>query len=157
MVRESGRLVAIEPGHLWLATIQRTTCQSCQARSGCGQRLLSSLAQTEGLLKVPLLDQSADNFRIGDELEIGIEEAVLVKASLLAYMLPLLFLLVASALGQYGFGEPGAIVGGLLGLLAGGVLVRWHGHRACVSEYQPQLLSSGTKSQPSDPINVHQL
>ena len=38
MLEETGTVVKIEPDALWVETVQTTTCGSCSARRGCGQR-----------------------------------------------------------------------------------------------------------------------
>ncbi|MCV6615035.1 MAG: SoxR reducing system RseC family protein, partial [Cellvibrionaceae bacterium] len=122
---------------------------------GCGQHLLSALGEREGLLKVPLKKARAEDFEMGQEVVIGIAEQALLKASGTAYIVPLLSLLLLTGLGQYWAGEAGAIGGALVGILLGAAGVAWYSRqRACVSEYQPQLLSTGTNSAGGDPIKL---
>ncbi|MBF2948649.1 transcriptional regulator, partial [Pseudomonas aeruginosa] len=37
MIEEQGRVVATEPGAVWVETVCRSTCSSCSANAGCGQ------------------------------------------------------------------------------------------------------------------------
>jgi len=41
MLRESGRVVAIESDAVWVETIRSSLCGSCAAKAGCGQDYLT--------------------------------------------------------------------------------------------------------------------
>lgn len=42
MITETGKVVAEKGERVWVQTIRASACQSCAARSGCGQRVLAS-------------------------------------------------------------------------------------------------------------------
>lgn len=88
MLTETGNIVAVEPEGLWVETIQRSTCGSCAARSGCGQHLLAQLTGRNSYLWVSLQGRDAGRYRIGDTITLGIPEAVVANGSLLVYLLP---------------------------------------------------------------------
>ncbi|MBB6523709.1 SoxR reducing system RseC family protein [Pseudoteredinibacter isoporae] len=141
MIQEDGRIIAVADDHLWLQTTQKTTCDSCQGRHACGQRLLQNLNESHGLLKVPLMDAAATAFKQGETVTIGIEESTLLRATMMAYLMPLILLLVLAFAGQQLGGELLSILGALSGLAVGGLWVR---HRLskedCHSRFQPRLL-----------------
>ncbi|GAA6153707.1 SoxR reducing system RseC family protein [Pseudoteredinibacter isoporae] len=141
MIREDGRIIAVADDHLWLQTTQKTTCDSCLGRHACGQRLLQNLNESHGLLKVPLLDAVGDTYRQGETVTIGIEESTLLRATMLAYLMPLFLLMLMAFVGQQLGGELLSIIGALLGLGGGALWVR---HRLskedCHSRFQPRLL-----------------
>ena len=126
MLREQGRVVAVESGAVWVETIQKSVCGGCAAKSGCGQRLLASLGVQPNYLKVLLANDGVPNrYNVGDVITIGIPEQAVVKASLLAYLLPLIVFVFFTAGAHVLFNsDPLSIIVGTVGLLAGGVLVR---------------------------------
>lgn len=123
MIEEHGRVVAIEAGAVWVETLRKSTCSSCSASSGCGQGLMDKLGvgHKRGLVRA-LCDLSVD---VGDSVVIGIREDLLVRGSLLLYLLPLVGLFCIALLAQaLGASEPQIIIAGLSGLALGWVLVR---------------------------------
>ena len=47
MIEEQGRVVALEPGAVWVETRRKSTCSGCSARNGCGQGLMDQLGVRE--------------------------------------------------------------------------------------------------------------
>ncbi|MEX1033333.1 MAG: SoxR reducing system RseC family protein [Cellvibrionaceae bacterium] len=125
MLTETGRIMAVDKDHLWVETINRSTCGSCVAEKGCGQSLLARWAAKSAYMKVLLDGRDPRAFNINDTVSIGIPEDVVVKSSLIIYCLPILLLLVGGAIGQYTVGsENASILAALTGLLVGGLLVK---------------------------------
>ena len=140
MIEEQGRVLSVEPGAVWVETVRRSTCGSCQARAGCGQALLHKVASRsrQGFVRV-LTDRS---HQIGEEVVIGIPEQAVVSGSTWVYLVPLaglfLFALLAQALS---LAEPWIIVAAGAGLLLGLLTVRLQGRRhAGDPRFQPQVL-----------------
>jgi sigma-E factor negative regulatory protein RseC len=81
---------------------------------------------------------------IGDTVEIDVPDDVILQASVMVYLVPLLMLIVGMFLGSWlSPGDPGAIFGGLLGLLAGAGIVRWHAaHVRNDGRIQPRVVDS---------------
>jgi len=127
MITETGRVVSIESDCLWVETIQRSTCEACSAKSGCGQRLVAEWDGKTNFVRVLLDGRSSERYQLHDLITIGIPERVVANGSLLVYLTPLVAMLLALGLADgVAVGELGAIVFGLSGLVAGGVLVRAH-------------------------------
>jgi len=126
-------VVALEADGLWVETIRRSTCGSCSARKGCGHGLLNRLADgRRGYIRVLPGDQSIQGLKVNDQVIIGIPEAVILRGSFIAYVLPILAMLagaVAAVAWLPGVGELAALPGAATGLLLGFLLVRWHGVR----------------------------
>ncbi|MEO4047461.1 SoxR reducing system RseC family protein [Pseudomonas sp. CAU 1711] len=140
MIEEQGRVVAIEPGAVWVETRRRSTCSSCSASAGCGQGLMDKLGvgRERGLVRA-LCDL---RLQVGDPVVIGVREDLLLRGSLLVYLLPL-FCLFAAALPAQGMGldEPLVIGAALVGFAAGWLLVRWRSRAiADRPELQPVVL-----------------
>ena len=123
MIEESVKVLDIQADYLWVEGIQRSACQSCTAQQGCGQSLLARFTAHPVRLQVSLDGREASSFYVGQNVTIGIADHVVVRGSLLIYLLPLLLLLLGIWLGDTLFAnEPAAIVCGLLALLGGGFL-----------------------------------
>ncbi|MEM9256819.1 MAG: SoxR reducing system RseC family protein [Pseudomonadota bacterium] len=154
MLTETGRIVALDDDAVWVETVRKTTCGSCAAQKGCGHGLINKLGEgRRGYVKVLTGDVAIANCRIDDEAEISIPEDVIVRGSLVAYLLPLLSMLAAAIAGAQWFPESAdgaAAIGAVLGLGVGFVLVRLHAmkHRHD-PRYQPVLMRVRTPLSPS--------
>lgn len=141
MIEELGRVLSVEQGAVWVETIRRSACNSCQARAGCGQSLLQRLGggARQGFIRV-LDDRSC---QVGDEIIIGVPENAVVRGSSLIYMVPLLALFVSALLAQAaGLGEPLIILAGISGLALGFVAIRWHtGRLSSDPGFTPRVIS----------------
>ncbi|VXC52422.1 Positive regulator of sigma E, RseC/MucC [Pseudomonas sp. 8Z] len=128
MIEEQGRVVAVEPGVVWVETLRKSTCSACSANAACGQGLMERLGVGRQRGYVRAL--STLHLRVGDVVVIGVGEQLLVRSSLLVYLFPLLALLACSvAADAAGLAEPLAILSGLVGLLTSWLLVRRHALR----------------------------
>ncbi|HEY7883403.1 MAG TPA: SoxR reducing system RseC family protein [Cellvibrionaceae bacterium] len=144
MLKESGRIVAVESEGLWVETIQRSTCGSCAARSGCGQSLLARFGGHSSYLWVSLQGREPSDFHVGDDISLGVHEEVVAQGSLLVYLLPLITMVAATVAAHNLFALEGlTILAGLAGLLAGGGWVRWRAYQTRHdSRLQPVLLDN---------------
>ena len=149
MIKERGRVVALESNSVWVETIQQSSCGSCSATKGCGQKLwLKAGYKSVGHIRVLLQDHDPAAFKIDDYVEIGIAEHVISKGSVLVYMVPLLGLLGGAMLGDnsgLSFGvdtEAASVSLGLLGLVVGGAVVRMHSFLSKNDKrFQPVVIS----------------
>ena len=139
MIEESGRVVAVRPGLAWVEITRRSACGTCDASSGCGTAVVAKLFSD----KVNRL-QVADTLgvQVGDRVVIGIADGTLTRASLAAYMLPLLALMIVAFLAQSaGASEEGSALLGIAGLGVGlWVTGRLTGGAAGRERYRPTLL-----------------
>jgi sigma-E factor negative regulatory protein RseC len=134
MLTETGRVVAVEADGLWVQTVRQSTCGSCAAQAGCGHGLMNRMSAQRQLGLVRALADPAQlaACRIDDEVRIALPESVVLQASALVYVLPLLTLLAGAvamnALWPAG-GDLASVAGAVLGLGAGFLSVRWHARR----------------------------
>jgi sigma-E factor negative regulatory protein RseC len=147
MLIETGRVVAVESAGaaLWVETIRKSTCGSCAANKGCGHGLLNRIADGRtGYVRVLSGRIAAGECMIDDQVRISIPERVILRGSLMVYMLPLLCMLGGAMAINSLHPQPGeltAAVGAAGGLLLGFVLVRWHAWRHRQDrDLQPTLL-----------------
>ena len=140
MIEEQGRVIALEKGAVWVETLRKSTCSSCSANAGCGQGLLDKLG-TEG--RRGHVRALCDlHLEVGDAVVIGVREDLLVRGSLLVYLVPLVGLFAAAFLAQWlTLSEPLVIVCAFLGFLAAWFGVRWHSVRVADDpDLQPVVL-----------------
>jgi len=153
MLEEDGVVVAVEADALWVETIQTSTCGSCRARAGCGQRVLAGVLSNASRLRVVPGEEGAGAYRPGQRVVIGIPGDVLVASSLILYLLPLFSMLVAAAVvARLGGGEYLTALAGAAGLLGGGGLLRYLSWRVRHhARLQPVLLGTPA-SMPDQPV-----
>jgi len=134
MLEESGQVVRTAGELAWVQTARQSSCGGCASRSGCGT---GALAGVFGARAHEVEALNPVGAQPGDKVIIGIAESVLVGGSALLYLLPLLSLLVGALLGDSlvpllapNTGELPALFGGLVGMLAGFAVLRWHARRS---------------------------
>ena len=120
MIEEQARVVSVDDGFADVAIGRRSSCGSCEARSGCGTSLLASVFPRRQLR---LRLANAIGALPGDLVVVGLDEGHLQRGSLLLYAVPLAGLLLGATGGEVlltrlgGTQELGGILGGLLGLI----------------------------------------
>ncbi|MCB1687303.1 MAG: SoxR reducing system RseC family protein [Halioglobus sp.] len=145
MLTESGRVVGLESDGLWVETIRRSTCGTCSAQKGCGHGLLNRIAEGKrGYIRVLPGEHPVSHYKIDDQVLISIPEEVILRGSIIAYVLPLLTMLAGALMAVNwlpGSEDLLAVCGAAGGLVLGYALVRWHGirHRRD-PDFQPVLL-----------------
>lgn len=145
MLTEVARVVAVETDSLWVETIRKTTCGSCAAQKGCGHGLMNQYASgRRSYIRVLPGARQVSECRIDDQVLIAIPEEVILRGSMIAYLLPVLLMIAGAAAGAWLFPQwqdPAAAIGAFAGMGAGYVLVRLHSvqHRSDAS-FQPTLL-----------------
>jgi sigma-E factor negative regulatory protein RseC len=145
MLVETGRVVAVEPEALWVETIRQSICGSCAANKGCGHGLLNRIGDGRtGYVRVLPGPTGTAGCAVDDQVRISIPEQVILRGSLVVYVLPLLFMLGGAA-GADGLWPAGSqlasVCGAAVGLALGFAAVRWHAwrHRRDAA-LQPTLL-----------------
>jgi sigma-E factor negative regulatory protein RseC len=149
MLLETGRIVAIEPQGLWVETIQRSACGSCQAQKGCGHSLLAKFGASASFLWVLLEGRDNSQYHIGDEVKIGVPEEVIAKGSLFVYMVPLAAMLAVTLIAhEYLLSDGLTALCAFGGLVLGAVIVRVGSHLIRFdSRLQPVLVDAQTSVQ----------
>jgi sigma-E factor negative regulatory protein RseC len=145
MLIETGRVVAVDPDGLWVETIRQSTCGTCAAQKGCGHGLLNRLSDGKrGYIRVLPGSRNPQECSVDDQVRISIPEEVILRGSLIVYMLPLACMLAgaATAVGLVpGSQDVLAAIGAAVGFGLGFVLVRWHAwHHRDDRSLQPTLL-----------------
>ena len=140
MMREWATVVAWQDGIATLHTEANTSCNSCQARKGCGSHMLNKLGPKNAHV---MQIASSKPLAPGQRVELGIKESSLLGSALLVYMTPLFGLFAVAGIFQMLFHSDlaaacGALLGGVGGfIIAKGVSSRYAGREA----FQPVILS----------------
>ena len=124
LIEGLARVVAVDRDHVWLAAEQPAACGSCATRSACGS---GSAKPSAGWRVSRAMGSNQAPLALGDTVRIGVDRRALTRASLTAYALPLVTMLVAACT-QQGAGDAMAIAAAFAGLIVGAaaakVLVR---------------------------------
>ena len=140
MIEQNATVVAVADGSALVEVPRQSSCSSCGHGSSCGTSVVAKLFGGGNATRLRVVDRIG--VAAGDRVVIGIRNQVLVRASLAAYMLPLLALIGASgAAVAAGLGDTGSAAVGFTGLIAGlwltGLITGGTGPRA---RFRPILL-----------------
>lgn len=125
MIETSARVVSISNGKAMVEPSAQSGCGGCSSRSSCG---VSGLGKYFSNNRKAIAVPCDANVRAGDELQLHMSEGDLLKAGLLAYLLPTLLALVGAGIAAAcGLGDIGAVLGAANGMAAGFLLGRWSG------------------------------
>ncbi|GAB1258175.1 alginate biosynthesis regulator MucC [Aurantivibrio plasticivorans] len=124
MLKENGRVVAVDGESVWVETISRSACGSCSAKAGCGQSVLAKWAEKHSYLQLSLDGRASDSIRVNDQITIGIPDDSVVKSALLLYCVPLITLVLGASLGSSLIGgDVASVLGALMGVAMGGLFI----------------------------------
>lgn len=152
MIEEPGRVIAVEPGAVWVETRRNSTCSGCSAKNGCGQGLMDRLGirERQGLIR------AVSNFHlnVGDSVVVGIGESVLLRGAFLVYFFPLIALLASAFIASgLSAAEPYVILSGIGGFLVSWMIVRKRSQQTAGDpELQPVVLRAMLASTANGPV-----
>jgi sigma-E factor negative regulatory protein RseC len=122
VVSIAGRMALVEP-------TEKSGCGGCASRESCG---VSGLGKYFASRRKTIAVECDAQVRAGDDLQLSLSEGDLIKAGLLAYMLPCVAAVAGAAFAS-GYGDVGAALGAALGAVAGFFLAR-------VSKWAPRVV-----------------
>jgi sigma-E factor negative regulatory protein RseC len=96
MIEELAVVVKIENNQVWVESRQNSGCGGCQQKTSCTTNALGSVLKKKA---VPV--DSDFLLQTGDTVTVGIDEKLLVHASLLLYFVPLLALFSGAGLADW--------------------------------------------------------
>jgi len=145
MIEEDATVIAIDGEQVLVEVERRSSCDSCQAKNGCGTAVLRKVV---GNKRSQLLVKRDRDLKVGDRLVLGLEEKALVKGSLAVYFVPLLLMIFFAILGvslagQLTLKDPdgASMLFALFGLGLGMAWLKFFSHRiAADKQYQPIIL-----------------
>ena len=112
--KETVRVTGLGKGGIWVEGIQQSACNSCSAKSGCGQHSLSKLGRP-----VRLWVDTQDSFEVGEVVGLTLPQGSLAASAAALYGLPLLGLIAGAIAGHQIWGESASVVTALAGLGVG--------------------------------------
>jgi sigma-E factor negative regulatory protein RseC len=129
MIETTARVVSTDNGTVMVQPSAQSGCGGCGSRSVCG---VSGLGKYFSGNRKAIAVKCDANVHAGDELQLSMNEGDMLKAGLLAYLLPSVLALVgASVAAAYGWGDVGAVLGAAAGVAVGllaGRLTGWVPH-----------------------------
>ncbi|MBF0369606.1 MAG: SoxR reducing system RseC family protein [Magnetococcales bacterium] len=117
MLREEGRVVALDGDFALVSSHRQSACGSCQAKSSCAT-LSGGLGQRENQIRA----HNRAGAEVGERVVLEVSEGLFLKASFLIYAMPVLGLVFGGALARslalsMGIvGDNAELVGALSGL-----------------------------------------
>lgn len=137
MIQERGQVIAVVGDEIWVQTIQQSACQSCSARQGCGQKVLAG-ATSGRANQVKVVNTLGA--RVGDTVTVELDEAMLLRASVLVYGVPLTFTVVAAVAAQTWIAaSDGVSIAAACGGMAAGFWLSRQVQKRQGNRYQPRL------------------
>lgn len=131
------RVRALEGDQAWVEVAQG--CGRCQEEGGCGGQ---SLTQIFCSGPKRYLVRNEPGAAVGDEVRVAVSQGSIRQAANLAYVLPIGACLGGAIVGEQLAGDVAAMLGGVVGLVAGFALQGWRGRRLRRNDVaQPYILS----------------
>jgi len=149
MIEQTAEVTAVSAEFAQVRVIRETTCGSCQAQKACGTHALSKVLGNR-FTEVTALNKVGA--KVGDLVEIGLSESVLLKSAFLVYVFPLAMFFVCAVIVKMinqelnlgfnsGLNEWLVIAGGFLGFVFAFARVKkGMRHRMHDERYQPVIL-----------------
>lgn len=98
MIEERGVITAVLGRYAQVRTERKSACGQCAVNGACGTSLLERLF---GRRQVELTALNTPGAQVGDLVCVGISEAGLLRAAIVAYLVPILALIVGAGIGEH--------------------------------------------------------
>ena len=117
MIEEKALVVSSNAQYAWVSPLRSAGCSGCPSAASCSSSFLNSILarKSERTVKIDNLD----GVSAGEHVIVGIHSVNLIFSSMLAYLLPILCLILFSFIGQVFFSESISILLGLFGIAFG--------------------------------------
>jgi len=96
MIEELAVVVKIENHQVWVESGPNSACGGCQQKASCTTNAIGSVLKKKS---VPV--DSDIQLKTGDEVMVAIDENLLLRASLLLYLLPLIALFTGAGIADW--------------------------------------------------------
>jgi len=96
MIEELAIVVKIDNHQVWVEGGQNSACGGCQQKASCTTNALGSVLKKKS---VPV--DSDIQLKTGDEVMVAIDESLLLRASLLLYLVPLIALFTGAGFSDW--------------------------------------------------------
>lgn len=113
-------------------------CGRCHEKGGCGGQSLTQM-MCSGPRTYRVANAGA---QVGDTVTVAVPQGTVTRSANLAYVLPLCGLILGALAGMSWGGDPGAIGGGGVGLLAAWAIARWRARAGTGKDaFRPYLIN----------------
>ena len=93
MIKQPAKVIAETATSYLLETLPKSACPRCEAGNGCGGGILTKAFDN----KTYQIEINKDKpLNINELVQVGIQSSILIRASLLLYLLPLISMIIAS-------------------------------------------------------------
>lgn len=96
MIEELAVVVKIENHQIWVESGQNSACGGCLQKASCTANAIGSVLKKKS---VPV--DSDIQLRTGDQVMVAIDESLLLRASLLLYLVPLIALFTGAGMADW--------------------------------------------------------
>ena len=96
MIEELAVVVKIENHQVWVEAGQNSACGGCQQKASCTTNALGNVLKKK---TVPV--DSCIQLKPGDQVMVAIDESLLLRASLLLYLVPLIALFTGAGIADW--------------------------------------------------------
>lgn len=96
MIEELAVVVKTENRQVWVESAQNSACGGCQQKASCTTSALGSVIKKKS---VPV--DSCVQLKTGDKVIVAIDENLLLRASLLLYLVPLIALFTGAGIADW--------------------------------------------------------
>ncbi len=96
MIEESAVVVKIENHQVWVESGSNSACGGCLQKASCTTNALGSVLKKKS---VPV--DNDIQLKIGDQVTVAIDESLLLRASLLLYLAPLIALFTGAGIADW--------------------------------------------------------
>lgn len=96
MIEETAVVAKIEHNQVWVESASKQGCGGCLQKNSCSTSVIDKFIKKRSIAVDCELDLKA-----GDEVVIAIDEGMLIKASLLLYLLPLVCMVFGGAIAEW--------------------------------------------------------
>lgn len=143
MIKNLAQIERISAAYLTVSCQQQSSCKACATRTSCGTGVLSNVMPSrKHVFQVARPADLSIRAKVGDWIEIGLEEESLIKGALLLYVMPLIAMLIFAIVGYYlTHSEVGSILFSFLGLSSGLLVARYQSKKMVdKSSYKPVFI-----------------
>ena len=117
------RIIGLDEGIALVEPENKSGCSSCSMAKGCGTKMIAGYFSRN---MQPLKIANEFEGKIGDRIEVGMENATILKLSAVIYLLPLLGMIFAAMFADtQNVSDLAALIFSCFGLLVGFVASKW--------------------------------
>ena len=154
MIEEIARVVAVDLKYAFVEVTKTSSCNSCNAKQACGTASISGLFRFKAP-KIKIINSI--DAKPGDQVIVALPENTMLTGSFMLYIVPLISMIIFAVGFDSLFGlfmlletELVQVVGGLIGLIAGLLIVR----RLSATFLSDTSMASLVKVTDSKPVSV---